>query len=68
MINLYYNIFDRKIQNGSLLILIISLCIILTWVLFSPNKINILSANVINTQKHININWIEYKIIYEKLK
>lgn len=67
MLDFYYYILDKKIQNWSLLILIIAILIISAWIIFGSGKVNT-NASIINYKKFIKIDWKDYKVKFEELK
>ncbi len=67
------NLFDKKLKNGTVMVLIISLCVTFTWILHSTVNAS-LSANVMQSQKntvsaqYIIIDGKKFKILLEEVK
>jgi hypothetical protein len=75
IIKLYYDFFDKKLNNSTLVVLIISAFVLSVWV-FIPNnwiisasyKTNIIESN--NRERPesiIIINWKKYRLILEEI-
>lgn len=69
----YYNFFDKKLKNSTLVVFLISILIILIWIIFSSDESllysrnSLLQANNTIQENVIIIDWIKYKIILKKL-
>lgn len=74
MNNLYYaykNLFDKKIENSTIVVLLIALMIVLAASIFSPNNTSLAygKASMVETQiEHgvVVIWWKQYKLVLEK--
>lgn len=67
-IKTYYKLLDEKLQNWTIMVLVISAFIISTWLITKENNItlytksNILDINNIENNT-IHINWVKYELI-----
>lgn len=74
IVNSYTRLLDEKLENGTMVILIIVILIIsISFIISDKNpliytKSNILefNKNIINEDNIIKINWVNYKIILEE--
>lgn len=67
------NLFDKKLKNGTVMVVIISTCITMTWIII-PTTHASLNASVLESQKnteksqYITLDGKKYKIILEEVK
>lgn len=67
-IKTYYKLLDEKLQNWTIMVLVISAFIISTWLITKENNVtlytksNILDINNIENNT-IHINWVKYELI-----
>jgi hypothetical protein len=65
----YYNLFDKRIENSTFIVLIISLCIILAGI-FIPGAGHRAQADIFQsqtTQNIVTIDGEQYEIVLKKL-
>lgn len=67
------HLFDKKLNNGTVMVVIISFCITITWIVI-PTTSASLTANVLEAQKntdqsqYVIIDGKKFKIILEEVK
>ena len=66
----YYNLFDKKIENSTLIVLIICLCILFVWIITPASwtasyKSNVYESNQVKNT--ITIDGENYEIVLKKL-
>ncbi len=73
LIKTYYNLLDEKLENWTMVVLLIAILIVSAWILTKDAnanllvKTNIIESNI-TTQNIIIINWIKYNLILEEIK
>ncbi len=69
LVSNYYNFFDKQIENSTLIVVIISLCILFVG-LFIPDSWKYASASILNTPEQktvVKIDGQQYEVIFKKL-
>lgn len=58
----YINLFDKKIENNTLIVLFIAILIVIVSYLSSW-----IQWNVVLSDNIVNINWVNYQVSFEKI-
>lgn len=66
----YYELFDKKLENGTIIVLIISLCILFAWA-FIPHSSSYGKADIFQassqTKNIITIEGKQYEVVFKEL-